>query len=225
MTHHTLTLAGEVFDHPLQKIVCVGRNYAEHAKEMGSDVLEQPMLFIKPATSAQPFSDACMASSRGYDVHYELELAVLVGAKLKEASVETAAAAIAGVGLGLDLTLRDLQRELKANGHPWEAAKGFDGSCPLSDFAKFDPSTMQFEHFALTLKVNNEVRQHGKCSDMVFSVPDLLSYASKMFTLMPGDVVLTGTPAGVGKFVTGDQIRGQLLHLGEQILAVQSSVE
>lgn len=182
----------------LGKIVCVGRNYAEHARELNNPVPTEPLLFMKPATAACEMESAIEVPRQLGPVHFETELALLVGRPLKNASAEDVWPAIVGVGLALDLTLRDLQTRLKENGHPWETAKAFDGACPLSHFLKPDvwPAGDQW-HF--TLSINGEIRQRGETGQMLTPIPELVAYMSRFFTLNPGDVILTGTPAGVGQ--------------------------
>ncbi len=193
----------------LGKVVCVGRNYADHAKELNNPIPTEPMLFIKPATSAveleSPFSIPMTLGS----VHFETEMSILIGNTLCHASEAEAKQAIAGIGLGLDLTLRDVQDNLKAKGHPWEKAKGFDGACPLSAFV--EPALVpDLQDVSIRLRVNGEVRQDGNSSHMLNKVVPLISYISQFFTLQPGDVVLTGTPAGVGPIESGDRLEVEL---------------
>lgn len=181
----------------LGKIVCVGRNYAEHARELNNPIPAEPLLFMKPSTAACEMETAIALPQGMGEVHYETELALLIGRPLKNASPDDVWPAIVGVGLALDLTLRELQSKLKKNGHPWEVAKGFDGACPLSHFLKADvwPNG---NHWQFTLSVNGEVRQKGDTQQMLTPIPELVAYMSRFFTLNPGDVILTGTPAGVG---------------------------
>lgn len=197
---------GQAFAQPLGKIVCVGRNYADHAKELNNPVPSAPLLFIKPCTSAVKLNEP-LEINRGHDepVHFETELALLIGEQLSHASPEQAQCAVAGIGLGLDLTLRELQSRLKEKGHPWEIAKGFDGACPLSPFVALD-EVPDWPTLEFTLAINGTLRQHGVGSDMLFPIPQLLAEMSRHFTLMPGDVVLTGTPAGVGVLETGSEL-------------------
>lgn len=202
-------LSGTALDLPLGKVVCVGRNYAEHAKELNNPVPTTPILFIKPATAVVPFEgDISIPKGQG-ECHHELEMSVLIGKPLCHASETEVKAAILGFGLGLDLTLRDLQSKLKEKGHPWEVAKSFDGACPLSEFvaasALTDPMQMP-----LSLQVNGTVRQQGTTADMITSLYPLLAYMSGFFTLQPGDVVLTGTPAGVSALQEGDALNAAL---------------
>ncbi len=210
---------GSAFHLPLGKVVCVGRNYAEHARELNNPVPTEPILFIKPATAVQPFSRPVRWPAGRGECHHEVEIAVLVGTTLTNADEARAVQAIAGFGLALDLTLRDLQATLKEKGHPWEIAKAFDGACPLSPFIRPD-RVSNLADLPLRLSINGEVRQAGNSSQMLTSIPRLLSYISHHFTLEPGDVVLTGTPAGVGPLRSGDEL---LAELGE-LLSVTTTV-
>lgn len=211
---------GSAADWPLGKILCVGRNYADHAKELNNDVPSKPMIFIKPATAAvpmeQPFS---IPAGRG-TVHHELELALLIGKPLVRATEQHALDAVAGLGMALDLTLRDMQDELKSKGHPWELAKAFDGSCPLSAFAPIQGLDDDYS-FSFRLDRNGKLQQHGRTGDMIFRIPMLLAFMSQHFSLMPGDVVLTGTPAGVGPLAPGDALTVEL----EEFFHLQTSVK
>lgn len=196
---------GSSLDLPLGKVVCIGRNYLEHIRELGNAVPEAPILFIKPTTSLNQLTDPIQLPTGRGSCHYEVELAVLVGHKLQNADAPTARQAVAGYGIALDLTLRDLQNTLKTKGHPWELAKAFDGSCPLSPFLNPmdlpDPQAVD-----LTLHINGELRQEGNTQQMMLGIFDLMAHISNHFTLLPGDVVLTGTPAGVGPLQSGDQL-------------------
>lgn len=192
----------------LGKIVCVGRNYADHAKELNNPLPESPLLFIKPATAAVSFLDPLVIRREQDECHHELEVAILIGAPLKSADIEQARSAVAGIGLALDLTLRGLQSQLKKKGHPWERAKAFDGSCPLSSFVDANDCDLQSLNFKLIK--NGAVQQAGCTADMLFGILDLLQEISQSFTLLPGDVVLTGTPAGVGPLSKGDTLEASL---------------
>lgn len=195
-------------DLPVGKVVCVGRNYAEHAKELNNPVPSEPILFIKPATSVVPMQQPIGIPTEYGSCHIETEMALLIGKEIHNENASLAVEAIAGVGLGFDLTLRDLQNTLKEKGHPWEKAKAFDGSCPLSPFVATDG--VDWGNVDLTLTRNGERQQTGNSSDMLTGVGDLLSYISRFFTLQPGDVVLTGTPAGVGPLSPGDELTATL---------------
>lgn len=182
----------------LGKILCVGRNYAEHARELNNPIPSEPLLFMKPATAACEMETAIQIPRDRGPVHFETELALLIGRPLKKTVPEDVWPAIVGVGLGLDLTLRDLQTRLKEKGHPWEIAKAFDGACPLSHFLKREVWPTR-EHWRFTLSINGELRQKGDTRQMLTPIPELVAYMSRFFTLHPGDVILTGTPAGVGE--------------------------
>ncbi|WKD50249.1 fumarylacetoacetate hydrolase family protein [Microbulbifer spongiae] len=194
---------------PLGKIVCVGRNYASHAAELNNPVPEEPLLFIKPATAAVDIRQPLHLPEGRGSCHFEGELALLIGKRLCGANTDEFPAAVAGLGLGLDLTLRTLQAQLKKAGHPWEKAKGFDHSCPLSPFVRLD-SLPDWDALNYALWLNGELRQRGLTRQMLTPIPDLVAYISSHFTLEPGDVVLTGTPSGVGALHRGDRITMQL---------------
>lgn len=207
------TIEGHVSALPLGKVLCVGRNYADHAKELNNPVPTSPILFIKPATAVVPLSgDITIPTDQG-ECHHELEMSVLITQPLSKATEEQVKEAIGGFGLGLDLTLRDLQSKLKEKSHPWEIAKSFDGACPLSEFIAPEKITDP-ENVDLQLSINGSVRQQGNTGDMITPVFKLIAYMSQYFTLQPGDVVLTGTPAGVSALKQGDEL---LLELADQL--------
>ena len=214
---------GDAFSQPLGKVVCVGRNYAEHAKELDNPVPDAPLLFIKPATSVVPLEEPIGGPFERSDVHFETELALLIGETLREVTPEQAEAAVVGVGLALDLTLRDVQSALKKKGHPWEIAKAFDGACPLSRFVPIE-APLDWSAIEFSLDMNGERRQHGVARDMLFAIPALLSEMSQHFTLAPGDVVLTGTPAGVGKLEKGASLAFELTLPSGQRHALETRV-
>ncbi|HET8705203.1 MAG TPA: fumarylacetoacetate hydrolase family protein [Pseudomonadales bacterium] len=191
---------------PVGKAVCVGRNYAAHAAELNNPVPERPILFIKPRTAIVDLLQPLKLPTQWGAAHHETELVVLIGETLTHADEAQAKQAIAGYGIGLDLTLRDLQNQLKEKAHPWEIAKAFDGAAPLSPFVKPDqiPDPQQVE---IKLEVNGVVKQQGAASDMLNPVIPLIAYMSQFFTLEPGDVIFTGTPAGVGPLQAGDQLK------------------
>lgn len=197
---------GALLDFPVGKVVCVGLNYAKHVAEMKSQASAEPLLFIKPETALCDLRQPVAIPKEFGEVHHETELAVLIGAPLKQASEDRCARAIAGFGVALDLTLRDVQMKLKAAGQPWEKSKAFDGSAPVSGFIPVnefpDP-----QNVTLSLTVNNELRQQGNAREMLTPVIPLISYMSRYFTLRPGDIILTGTPEGVGPLVSGDMLK------------------
>lgn len=189
------------------KVVCVGRNYAEHARELGNEIPKSPILFMKPASSVVSVrNDIVRPDSAKYgDTHYEAELCIQLSADLSAATVEQAQQAIGAVTLGLDLTLRDLQSKLKEKGHPWERAKCFDGACVLADW--LEPQAFaDFSQVNYQLTINDELRQDGDSAFMLFSVYELLAEISHAFSLQAGDVIMTGTPSGVGILQENDQL-------------------
>ncbi len=205
MSYQHQWLDGTQINLPVGKAVCVGRNYAAHAKELGNVVPDAPILFLKPSTAIVPLSPSFSIPCGRGSCHHETEIAVLIGQTISKIEVKDAAAAIAGYGLALDLTLRDLQNQLKKQGYPWEVAKAFDGACPLSPFMK--PEQLgDVYHTEFTLTVNGEPRQQGLTEDMITPVYELIAYISQIFTLEAGDIVLTGTPEGVAALATGDQL-------------------
>lgn len=200
---------GALLDFPVNKVVCVGNNYADHIKEMGSQVSAEPVIFIKPETALCDIRQPIALPTGLGSVHYEVELAVLIGTPLKQATQDRVANAIAGYGLALDLTLRDLQAQFKAAGQPWEKAKGFDGACPVSGFipvSEFGDA----QQTQLRLLINGEIRQEGNTRDMLTPIVPLIAYMSRFFTLRAGDIILTGTPHGVGPLNAGDEILATL---------------
>ncbi|WP_336366213.1 fumarylacetoacetate hydrolase family protein [Marinobacter sp. C2H3] len=203
---------------PLGKIVCVGRNYAEHARELNNPVPDTPLLFIKPATAAVHLTRPIELPTGQGEVHFETELAVLIGRPLTRASASEVTDAILGYGLALDLTLRDVQSQLKQQGHPWERAKGFDGACPLSPFVP--ASALAGDNIHFTLDIDGERRQTGETRDMLNPIVPLIAHISHSFSLLPGDVVLTGTPKGVGPLRAGQTLSLAL----EDLLFLQTRV-
>ncbi|MFC6204092.1 fumarylacetoacetate hydrolase family protein [Psychrobacter urativorans] len=195
------------------KVVCVGRNYVAHARELGNEVPSTPLLFMKPASAIVTISNTATANkivrpdtSRYGETHYEAELCIQLTADLCAATVEQAQQAVGNVTLGLDLTLRDLQSELKDKGQPWERAKCFDGSCVLADWidarAFGDLTAVHYQ-----LYINDELKQDGDSALMLFSVYELLADISHAFSLQAGDVIMTGTPSGVGILQAGDELK------------------
>ncbi|TFH29428.1 MAG: fumarylacetoacetate hydrolase family protein [Deltaproteobacteria bacterium] len=194
---------------PIGKILCIGRNYSDHIKELGNATPEAPVIFIKPASSVIGDGDSIVIPPYSRERHYEVELALLIGRKGKDIPVDRAMEHIAGYGVGIDLTLRDVQDVQKKKGLPWEIAKGFDTACPLSAFVEAsgvaDPQNLQ-----IRLTVNGKIRQDGNTSMMIHRIPAIISHMSGCFTLEPGDVILTGTPAGVSRIVPGDHLVAEI---------------
>ena len=191
------------------KVVCVGRNYADHAAEHGSEVPKEPLLFLKPSTSVIGPHDAVRLPPQSRQVEHEAELAVVIGASgARRVDRVSAAATIFGYTCANDVTARDLQR---SDGQ-WTRAKGFDSFCPLGPWIDTEVDVSDAE---VRCEVNEEVRQLGRTKDMVFDVPTLISYVSHIMTLLPGDVILTGTPAGVSPLLSGDVVTVRIEGLGE----------
>lgn len=217
---YTTRLIGTPRTYRVGKVVCLGRNYSEHIAELGNAVPDRPVIFIKPATSIIGAGEEIVIPDYSQDCQHEVELALLIGKWGKNIPAAEAMNHIAGYGVGIDLTLRDVQSDLKKKGLPWEVAKGFDSSCPLSDFvaAHQVPDPHQL---GLKLWVNGELRQDGNTARMIHRIPSILQEISRIFTLEEGDVVLTGTPSGVGPVVSGDRIKAQIEQLGCLEVAVR----
>lgn len=189
------------------KIICIGRNYSEHAKELGNEIPDQPVIFIKPDTAVLKGNDFYIPEF-SQDIHYELEVVVKISKGGKYILKENAAQHYEEIGLGIDFTARDLQSQLKAKGLPWELAKGFDGAAAVSPFFKKEKYALDNLHFSL-LK-NGDVVQKGNTSQMLFSTDDIIAFASQYFTLRVGDLIFTGTPSGVGPVRENDILQGFL---------------
>lgn len=200
------------------KIICVGRNYAEHAKELKNEIPSEPVLFLKPETAILPKNHPFIYPGHTSDLHYELELVLRIKKLGKHIDAKFAHKYYDQIGLGIDFTARDVQKECKAKGLPWEKAKAFDHSAVLSrKFVKIgdlqNTSDIQFE-----LVKNGESVQKGRSSDMIFDFAHLIAYISRYFTLKIGDLIFTGTPAGVGAVQKGDRLQGFLE--GEKLLEI-----
>ena len=213
-------LLGTAKRYPVGKIVCLGRNYSEHIKELGNAVPNKPVIFIKPATSIIPDGGTVVIPDYSDDCHHEVELALLIGKSGKNISEDAALEHVAGYGVAIDLTLRDVQSAQKEKGLPWEIAKGFDTSCPLSDFVPADqvddPHNLQ-----LTLEVNDETRQDGNTSFMMRQIPQIIAEMSSIFTFEEGDIILTGTPAGVSRVQSGDVMVAEIEQVGRLKVSVE----
>jgi 2-keto-4-pentenoate hydratase/2-oxohepta-3-ene-1,7-dioic acid hydratase in catechol pathway len=184
---------------PRSKVVCVGRNYAKHAAEMGGDVPAEPLIFLKPNTSVIGPGEPISYPSQSQDVHYEGELAVVIGRICRDLSLEDAPKVIFGYTVANDVTARDLQ----AKDGQWARAKGFDTFCPLGPWIETDLDTADLQ---VTTTLNGDPKQDGRTSDMVFSVADVIAHVTSFMTLLPGDVILTGTPDGVGPMQVDDTV-------------------
>ncbi len=219
MTAHTVTMKGREAPIPVGKIVCMGRNYVAHIEELNNEPPGAPMFFIKPATALAPLEAPIRIPPYSKKARHELELALLLGGKLFEAKEDQVYPAIAGYALAIDVTLQDVQDRCKEKGHPWEIAKGFDGSCPISAFVPAsqvsDPQDLM-----ITMRVNGELRHNDSTKLMIYKIPQIVAAASQYFTLEPGDIVLTGTPAGVGPLEPGDKLEMEIAAVGKYASSV-----
>jgi acylpyruvate hydrolase len=188
------------------KIFCVGRNYAEHAKELGNQVPGNPVIFCKPDTALLKNGEDFYLPDFSKDVHHEVELVIRISKVGKNIAEKFACNYFNEIGLGIDFTARDLQSELKGKGLPWELAKGFDGSAPLGSF--MPAGDLKLDDTSFSLKKNGALVQSGNTQQMIFSFSKIISFISGYFTLKVGDLIYTGTPAGVGPVSTGDHLEG-----------------
>ncbi|MBN1233929.1 MAG: fumarylacetoacetate hydrolase family protein [Candidatus Coatesbacteria bacterium] len=195
-----------------QRVFCIGRNYADHIKEMKSETPKSPVIFLKPNTCLVEKDIQIPFPSSGKDLHHEVEIVYLIGKEGKPVSLDDAKSFISGVSLGLDLTLRDVQNILKDKGQPWELSKAFDYSAPLGDFMPVE--NIVIHNIAFTCIVNNEIRQQGNSSDMIFSIENLIMAISSVWKLLEGDLIFTGTPSGVASLMKGDRITIQSPSIG-----------
>ncbi len=210
-----LPVAGSSELFPVGRIYCIGRNYAEHAREMGYDPdREPPFFFMKPANSLVPNGASIPFPQVTKDLHHEIELVVALGKGGADIPAEQALEHVWGYGVGLDMTRRDVQGEAKKLGRPWEMGKGFDNSAPctaLQPAAKIGHPAQG----AIWLKVNGTIKQNGDLKEMIWNVPDSIAYLSQLVTLQPGDLIYSGTPAGVGPVQRGDKLEGHVDGVGD----------
>jgi len=191
------------------KLLCIGRNYAQHAKELGNAVPDKPMVFLKPASALIASGEDIVLPAMSQDVHHEVELVCLIGKKGKNIAEINALDYVAGYAVGLDMTARDIQNEAKAKGFPWSVAKGFDTFAPIGSFVP-SSEVPDPQHLQIELQINGKTRQSGNTSDMIFPVAELIAWCSQIFTLMPGDLLYTGTPEGVSEVHVGDKLEAQI---------------
>lgn len=187
------------------KIICIGRNYLDHAKELGNKIPTSPLFFLKPDTAIQPKGHPFFIPDFSNNIHFEVELVVKISKNGKNIDEKFAHKYYNEIGIGIDFTARDIQEECKKNGLPWERAKGFDGSAQISnEFINKELLILNDINFSLSL--NNSIMQTGNSKNMIFSFDQIISYISKYYTLRVGDLIYTGTPSGVGKVERGDSI-------------------
>jgi len=207
ITAPTIAIVGTTDRFPVRRIFCVGQNYADHAREMGSDPdRQQPFFFSKPADAVVANGSTLSFPRQTEDLHHEVELVIALGKGGKDIAVEDATAMIFGAGVGIDLTRRDLQAAAKKAGRPWDMAKGFDRSAPVAALTPGIPATTG----GIALTVDGEVRQSGDLSMMIWSVPEIIATLSTFVALAPGDLIFTGTPAGVGAIQRGQTVRATI---------------
>ena len=204
-------VADETARFPVRRILCVGRNYAAHRREMGGDDRDPPFFFAKPADAlVAPGADVAYPQATG-NLHHEIELVVALGAGGSEVPVDQALKMVFGYAVGVDLTRRDLQAAARDKGQPWDSAKGFDQSAPMSPIRRWSGPPPQGR---IAISVNGEVKQDATVADMIWNVPEIISEASKLWRLAPGDLIFTGTPEGVGPLIRGDTVAGEVEGVG-----------
>ncbi len=211
----TLPIDGTAAVFPVGRVFCIGRNYAEHAVEMGHDPdREPPFFFMKPATAVVPNGGMLPFPVATDDLHHEIEMVVALRSGGGGIGVEDALEHVYGYGVGLDMTRRDLQATAKEMGRPWDMGKGFDQSAPISGLRP--AATIGHpEGGAIWLRVNGDLRQEGDLAQQIWKVPEAIAYLSTLVELRPGDLIMTGTPAGVGRVVPGDLLEGHIDAVGD----------
>lgn len=199
---------------PIRRVFCVGRNYEAHIREMGNDTREPPFFFTKPADAVVPSGAVLPYPAATSDLHHEVELVVAIGSAGRDVSPADALGLIWGAGVGVDLTRRDLQSEAKKKGRPWDMAKGFDNSAPIAPLVPLSDAG-PLDKGRIWLDVDGEMRQDADLSDMIWPVADCIAHLSGLVALAPGDLIMTGTPAGVAALTPGAQVRAGIGDLPE----------
>ncbi len=203
---------GTAIQLPVGKVLCVGRNFVDHIAELDNEPPSEPVLFMKPSTAIVPIDQPIILPTYGKICHHEIEVAVLIGEQLKEVDPKKTESAILGYTVGLDMTLRDVQVKLQKMGRPWELCKAFDNSYPLAPFIR-KSELPDIKNIEFSLTVNGHIRQQSNTNNMIYKIHDLISHISRHFTLFPGDVISTGTPAGVDQLNPKDRLS---LSIGEK---------
>jgi fumarylpyruvate hydrolase len=196
---------------PVRRIYCVGRNYAAHRREMGGDDRDPPFFFAKPADAVVTPGRNPAYPSRTGNLHHEIELVVAIGAEGADVPVDRALGLVFGYAVGVDLTRRDLQNSAKDKGQPWDAGKGFDDAAPISAIRRWTGPAPQGR---IAIAVNGQTKQDATVADMIWNVAEIVAEASRLWRLMPGDLIYTGTPEGVGPLVRGDKVEGSVEGVG-----------
>ena len=191
------------------KIICIGRNYIEHTKELGNPIPKEPLVFLKPETALQPNGHPFFIPDFSNNIHYETEIVIKINKLGKHIEEKFAHKYYSQIGLGIDFTARDIQELCKRKGLPWEKSKGFDGSAQISKIF-IDKSDMDLENISFKLEKNGEIVQNGNSKNMIFNFDKIISYISQFYTLKIGDLIYTGTPEGVGKVTEGDVLIGYI---------------
>jgi len=207
----TVPVEGSDAVFPVRRILCVGRNYAAHAREMGADTRDPPFFFAKPADAIAPLKGEIAYPPATSDLHHEIELVVALKGGGANLTPEQALEAVFGYAVGVDLTRRDLQGAAKAKGHPWEAGKAFDESAPITAIRVMGEPAPEA---AVTLSVNGVERQRGQVGDLIWNIGEIIAKASELWTLAAGDLIFTGTPEGVAAIVRGDKVVGEVEGVG-----------
>ncbi|MDE0761704.1 MAG: fumarylacetoacetate hydrolase family protein [Planktomarina sp.] len=204
---------------PVRRIYCIGRNYADHAIEMGHDPDREPPFFFQKNPDNLDFSGTFTYPAKSQDVHYEIELVIAIGKGGKDISLDSAVTHVYGYALGLDMTRRDLQGEMKKMGRPWEIGKAFEKSAPMGPIIPASDLGHPVQGL-IDLKVNGVLKQKGDLNQMIWKTADIISYLSTYYELAAGDLIMSGTPAGVGPIVKGDIMTGSISGMGELIVKV-----
>jgi fumarylpyruvate hydrolase len=207
----SVPVEGETAGFPVRRILCVGRNYAAHRREMGGDDRDPPFFFAKPADAVVLPGCDPRYPTRTVNLHHEIELVVAIGKAGRDLAADAALDLVYGYAVGVDLTRRDLQNAAKDKGQPWDAGKGFDDAAPISAIRRWSGPPPQGR---IALSVNGAVKQEGRVADMIWNVAEVVAEASKLWALAPGDLIFTGTPEGVGPLKVGDRLEGEVEGVG-----------
>lgn len=218
----SVALAGSDKRFPVRRIFCVGRNYADHVREMGNDPKsEPPIFFTKPADAVVESGTSIAYAQNTLNLHHEVELVVALGKGGKDIAEGAALDCVWGYGVGVDLTRRDRQNEAKKGGQPWDLAKGFDDSAPCGALSPVS-AVGHLKTARISIKVNDAVKQDADIAEMIWSVPEIIATLSRSFALAPGDLIFTGTPSGVGPLVAGDTVVAEIAGLAPLTFSIQS---
>lgn len=201
-------------------IFCIGRNYKEHAKEMGHVAPSKPIVFLKPISSICYSGTEISLPIQSNEIHHEVEIVLAIGMEGKDIPENSALDYVMGYGIGIDFTARDLQKKAKEKGEPWSVAKGFDNFAPIGNFIHFNRKA--FQELDFELSVNGRVKQHGNSSNMIFPPSKIISYLSSIFTLHKGDLIFTGTPEGVAQVHPGDTLKAEILNSPSKVTVLIS---